>query len=91
MDQNMIYMLLVYFQVAGRSLGELVRKLGERVLPLIIPILSKGLKDSSTSRRQVSLTCIFLFEEYYICNSEMQFTHFFPDVGILVNVSHFTF
>ncbi|CAL5416027.1 unnamed protein product [Camellia sinensis] len=31
-------------QVAGRSLGELVRKLGERVLPLIIPILSRGLK-----------------------------------------------
>lgn len=42
------------FQVAGRSLGELVRKLGERVLPLIIPILAKGLKDSSSSRRQVS-------------------------------------
>ncbi|CAI9298342.1 unnamed protein product [Lactuca saligna] len=32
-------------QVAGRSLGELVRKLRERVLPLVIPILSKGLKD----------------------------------------------
>lgn len=46
---------VVNWQVAGRSLGELVRKLGERVLPLIIPILSKGLKDSSTSRRQVSL------------------------------------
>ncbi|KAL7109894.1 hypothetical protein ACP275_06G203700 [Erythranthe tilingii] len=39
-------------QVAGRSLGELVRKLGERVLPLIIPILSKGLRDSNPSRRQ---------------------------------------
>ncbi|XP_063940401.1 protein ILITYHIA isoform X2 [Daucus carota subsp. sativus] len=47
-------------QVAGRSLGELVRKLGERVLPLIIPILSKGLKDSSTSRRQG--VCIGLSE-----------------------------
>ncbi|KAL4637783.1 hypothetical protein ACB092_03G100700 [Castanea dentata] len=40
-------------QVAGRSLGELVRKLGERVLPLIIPILSKGLKDPNTGRRQL--------------------------------------
>lgn len=40
-------------QVAGRALGELVRKLGERVLPLIIPILSKGLKDPVASRRQV--------------------------------------
>nr|KYP71848.1 Translational activator GCN1 [Cajanus cajan] len=39
-------------QVAGRSLGELVRKLGERVLPLIIPILSQGLNDPDSSRRQ---------------------------------------
>ncbi|PPD70698.1 hypothetical protein GOBAR_DD32423 [Gossypium barbadense] len=39
-------------QVAGRALGELVRKLGERVLPLIIPILSQGLKDPDASRRQ---------------------------------------
>ncbi|XP_031484285.1 protein ILITYHIA isoform X1 [Nymphaea colorata] len=39
-------------QVAGRSLGELVRKLGERVLPMIIPILSQGLKDPNPSRRQ---------------------------------------
>ncbi|XP_059439580.1 protein ILITYHIA isoform X2 [Corylus avellana] len=47
-------------QVAGRSLGELVRKLGERVLPLIIPILSLGLKDPNTSRRQG--VCIGLSE-----------------------------
>lgn len=47
-------------QVAGRALGELVRKLGERVLPLIIPILSKGLKDPETSRRQG--VCIGLSE-----------------------------
>ncbi|XP_061366387.1 protein ILITYHIA [Gastrolobium bilobum] len=39
-------------QVAGRSLGELVRKLGERVLPLIIPILSLGLSDPDSTRRQ---------------------------------------
>lgn len=47
-------------QVAGRSLGELVRKLGERVLPLIIPILSKGLKDPDAGRRQG--VCIGLSE-----------------------------
>lgn len=47
-------------QVAGRSLGELVRKLGERVLPLIIPILSKGLNDPNTGRRQG--VCIGLSE-----------------------------
>ncbi|XP_008796399.2 protein ILITYHIA [Phoenix dactylifera] len=47
-------------QVAGRSLGELVRKLGERVLPSIIPILSQGLKDPNTSRRKG--VCIGLSE-----------------------------
>jgi hypothetical protein len=39
-------------QVAGRSLGELVRKLGERVLPSIIPILAKGLENDVPSTRQ---------------------------------------
>ncbi|CAM8895066.1 unnamed protein product [Rhodiola kirilowii] len=47
-------------QAAGRALGELVRKLGERVLPLIIPNMSKGLKDSNPSRRQG--VCIGLSE-----------------------------
>jgi HEAT repeat protein len=47
-------------QVAGRSLGELVRKLGERVLPLIIPILARGLKDPDANRRQG--VCIGLSE-----------------------------
>ena len=53
--------IILYAQVAGRALGELVRKLGERVLPSIIPILSQGLKDPNASRRQVSiLSLIFL-------------------------------
>ncbi|KAJ6926887.1 hypothetical protein NC651_011092 [Populus alba x Populus x berolinensis] len=46
--------------VAARALGELVRKLGERVLPLIIPILSQGLKDLNAGRRQG--VCIGLSE-----------------------------
>ena len=50
----LILLCIDILQVAGRSLGELVRKLGERVLPSIIPILSQGLKDPSASRRQVS-------------------------------------
>ncbi|KAJ6744278.1 TRANSLATIONAL ACTIVATOR GCN1-RELATED, partial [Salix purpurea] len=47
-------------QVAARALGELVRKLGERVLPLIIPILAQGLKDPNSGRRQG--VCIGLSE-----------------------------
>ncbi|KAK4433125.1 protein ILITYHIA, partial [Sesamum alatum] len=47
-------------QVAGRSLGELVRKLGDRVLPLIVPILSQGLSDPNPGRRQG--VCIGLSE-----------------------------
>ncbi|EFJ05799.1 hypothetical protein SELMODRAFT_162851 [Selaginella moellendorffii] len=39
-------------QVAGRSLGELVRKLGDRVLPSIIPILAQGLEDEDDGTRQ---------------------------------------
>jgi len=57
------YMLLLLMQVAGRSLGELVRKLGERVLPLIIPILSQGLSDPDSSRRQVRI--VFWCWDFY--------------------------
>ena len=39
-------------QVAARTLGELVRKLGERVLPEIIPILEKGLESEESDHRQ---------------------------------------
>lgn len=54
------------YQVAGRSLGELVRKLGERVLPLIIPILSEGLSDPNPSRRQVRFL-LFLYPFQCMC------------------------
>ncbi|KAF2363096.1 HEAT repeat [Trinorchestia longiramus] len=39
-------------QVAARTLGELVRKLGERVLPEIIPILEQGLDSEDSDHRQ---------------------------------------
>mmetsp|Transcript_38682 Transcript_38682/g.62654 ORF Transcript_38682/g.62654 Transcript_38682/m.62654 type:complete len:1156 (-) Transcript_38682:392-3859(-) len=39
-------------QVAGRALGELVRKLGDRVLPDIIPILQNGLEAEEGHTRQ---------------------------------------
>ncbi|XP_063377694.1 stalled ribosome sensor GCN1 [Cydia fagiglandana] len=39
-------------QVAARTLGDLVRKLGERVLPEIVPILERGLKSDRPDQRQ---------------------------------------
>jgi len=39
-------------QVAARTLGDLVRKLGERVLPEIIPILEEGLRSDQPDKRQ---------------------------------------
>ncbi|KAL7064641.1 hypothetical protein AAHC03_05229 [Spirometra sp. Aus1] len=39
-------------QVAGRALGDLVRKLGERVLPEIVPYLEDGLNVEDGDRRR---------------------------------------
>ncbi|XP_042146594.1 eIF-2-alpha kinase activator GCN1 [Ixodes scapularis] len=39
-------------QVAARTLGDLVRKLGERVLPEIVPILEQGLDSPLPDQRQ---------------------------------------
>ncbi len=46
--------------VAARTLGDLVRKLGERVLPEIIPILESGLSSEEADQRQG--VCIGLSE-----------------------------
>lgn len=51
---------LYYFQVAARTLGDLVRKLGERILPEIIPILENGLGNPDGDKRQG--VCIGLSE-----------------------------
>ena len=50
----------LFCQVAARTLGDLVRKLGERVLPEIIPILEKGLDSNQSDERQG--VCIGLSE-----------------------------
>ncbi len=47
-------------KVAARTLGDLVRKLGERVLPEIIPMLEDGLVSAETQKRQG--VCIGLSE-----------------------------
>jgi len=47
-------------QVAGRTLGDLVRKIGESVLSEIIPILKDGLESNDSDMRQG--VCIGLSE-----------------------------
>ena len=47
-------------QIAAQTLGDLVHKLGERILPEVFPMLEKGLKSESTQKRQG--VCIGLSE-----------------------------
>lgn len=56
-------------QIAGRTLGDLVRKLGERILPEIIPILEQGLKSDRADQRQG--VCIGLSEIISCTSREM--------------------
>ncbi|XP_057374386.1 stalled ribosome sensor GCN1-like [Daphnia carinata] len=59
-------------QVAARTLGDLVRKLGERVLPEIIPILEDGLNSDEPDTRQG--VCIGLSEIMASTSREMVMT-----------------
>ncbi|XP_052855214.1 eIF-2-alpha kinase activator GCN1 isoform X1 [Drosophila gunungcola] len=59
-------------QVAARTLGDLVRKLGERVLPEIIPILENGLNSDQPDQRQG--VCIGLSEIMGSTSKEMVLT-----------------
>jgi len=56
-------------QVAARTLGDLVRKLGERVLPEIIPILEQGLLSDQPDKRQG--VCVGLSEIMVSTSREM--------------------
>lgn len=55
--------------VAARTLGDLVRKLGEKILPEIIPILEKGLESQRADERQG--VCIGLCEIMANTSKEM--------------------
>lgn len=68
MVQNYIYSS----QVAARTLGDLVRKLGERVLPEIIPILERGLDSEDADKRQG--VCVGLSEIMVSTSREMVLT-----------------
>ncbi|XP_066249177.1 stalled ribosome sensor GCN1 [Euwallacea similis] len=59
-------------QVAARTLGDLVRKLGERVLPEIIPILERGLQSNQADQRQG--VCIGLSEIMASTSKDMVLT-----------------
>lgn len=59
-------------QVAARTLGDLVRKLGERVLPEIIPILERGLNSDQADQRQG--VCIGLSEIMASTSKDMVLT-----------------
>jgi len=56
-------------QVAARTLGDLVRKLGEKILPEIIPILEAGLESPKPEERQG--VCIGLSEIMSATSREM--------------------
>nr|BAN20950.1 translational activator gcn1 [Riptortus pedestris] len=59
-------------QVAAKTLGDLVRKLGERVLPEIIPILEQGLESDQPDQRQG--VCIGLSEMMASTSRDMVLT-----------------
>eukprot|EP00095_Tigriopus_kingsejongensis_P007819 maker-scaffold204_size260821-snap-gene-1.47 protein:Tk07819 transcript:maker-scaffold204_size260821-snap-gene-1.47-mRNA-1 annotation:"translational activator" len=59
-------------QIAARTLGDLVKKLGERVLPEIIPILEKSLDSEEPGKRQG--VCVGLSEIMISTSKDMVLT-----------------
>ena len=64
-------------QVASKTLGELVPKLGDKILPEIIPILESGLKSNSTDTKQG--VCLGL-SEIMASTSKAQLTNYMGDL-----------
>ena len=63
---------------ASRCLGELVRKLADRVLPTIVPILQRGMADADAGVRQG--VCLGLCEVLTAANRQQ----LAPYYGVLV-------
>ncbi len=61
-------------------MGDLVRKLGERVLPEIIPILEKGLDSPDSDQRQG--VCIGLSEIMTACSRDYVSRNIFPNKSL---------
>ncbi|XP_022698053.1 eIF-2-alpha kinase activator GCN1-like isoform X2 [Varroa jacobsoni] len=64
-------------QIAAKTLGDLVRKLGERVLPEIMPILERGLDSKDADQRQG--VCIGL-SEIVACTPRQMVLHFLDNL-----------
>jgi len=69
-------------QTAGKCLGELVVKLGERVLGEIFPILRKGLQNKDVATRQGS--CLGLAEVLLAARKEQLTDFLYTDVVPLI-------
>ena len=50
--QRLLVLLKAKSEVAGRCLGDLVSKLGERVVPSVLPILEKSFEEKDAGRRR---------------------------------------
>lgn len=70
--------------IASRTLGDLAKKLGERILPKLMPILEKGLKTGSDEQRQG--VCIGLSEVISAASKDMVAV-MAPDVGPIIKVA----
>ena len=55
--------------IASRTLGDLAKKLGERILPKLMPILNRGLKTGTDEQRQG--VCIGLSEVISAASKDM--------------------
>ena len=56
--QRLLVLLKAKSEVAGRCLGDLVSKLGERVVPSVLPILEKSFEEKDAGRRRAVCMCV---------------------------------